>query len=868
MLPADGRESVGKKWHRGGSNSFISQSVGHKEFDKNADIHSVRSGIRLRIGRAGGKHAKFYRLRKLMDHIDHRTLPAGRVAVRWFLFLVFFHLIPVPWFMFVVAGLAPASFLFAAGVAGLFNTDFDSLPMAVMFLGPALISGLVFVVFAYLLAAGVGRLRKPVAVTLGLIIILAVCLAVAINPVYISGGHGSSHQFSLLGFLDILGQFRIPMAASVSYFIGLTLLLAVLLIYQHAPQRFPALPLSRDRRRRLLRRSVVFVLIVFMALFCWVHRALFFLKPLADLGFAGAQYRLALSLQKPGSQPGLGASSRHYLERAAEQGHIKAAMALARSPRNAEDKLRWLTVASEGGLPEAQYELYRFMVKSAVADYQSRSAMDWLQSAAEGGFAAAQYELGRILIQGDRQRDIEKNTTQARQWWEKAADSGHGRAMEALAWRYTQAADGFPRHPARAVALLEKMADGYQQGRYGLPQNQQLALSHRKQAEEIKALEKRAAQGDPEALAAIGRQLLGSQTAARQGVTLLEKAANQGDAEIQHELGAIFLFGRHGVEKDLAQGRKWWNLALAQKHVQTMEYVAPAYQNGRFGYPVDLLESRALVELLVEAYRDGRYGVDPDAEREQYWTAELKHFDRLFDMAGGSYQPMGDLQRQAADGDLQAQYQLGRQLLIAGSAGERQKGLQWIARSAEGGHAEAQYRLVTYYENQAHIMRDNPSLGIDLLQAAAEQNHLRAMGTLALAYEKGRYGLAQDFQRSQSWYRKLLQAYESGQYLGEADEDFIAFQRKRLEYVSKARQYQQDQSRRYEQATAQERRIMEIEERYRLEYQKAVNGLARRDGSREGQKQFQARVEQLRQKYIRQRDLEIDRIKRETTEKR
>ena len=112
-----------------------------------------------------------------MGQTDHRPLPAGRVAVRWFLFLVFFHLLPVPWFMFVAAGLAPASFLFAAGVAGLFNTDFDSLPMAVLFLAPALISGLIFVLSAYLLAAGIGRLKKPLAVTLSLIIILAVLAA-------------------------------------------------------------------------------------------------------------------------------------------------------------------------------------------------------------------------------------------------------------------------------------------------------------------------------------------------------------------------------------------------------------------------------------------------------------------------------------------------------------------------------------------------------------------------------------------------------------------------------------------------------------------------------------------------------------------
>ena len=804
-----------------------------------------------------------------MDPTDHKTLPDGRIAARWFLFLVFFHLIPVPWFMFVAAGLAPASFLFAAGVAGLFNTDFDSLPMAIMFLVPALISGLVFALLAYLLAAAVGRLKKPLATTISLIIILTICICVALNPVYISGGHGSSHQFSLLGFLDILGQFRIPMAASTSYFVGLTLLLVVLLIYQHRPQSFPSLPLSRERRRRLLRRSMACGLIVVIASFCWVHRTLFFLKPLADMGISGAQYRLALSLQKnPGSQLGLGASSRHYLERAAEQGHIKAAMSLARSPRNAEDKLRWLTVAADGGLAEAQYELYRYMMKSAVMDYKSRSPMDWLQSAAESGFADAQYELGRLQIHGDQQRGIEKNIQKAQQWWEKAADNGHGKSMKELAWRYTQAAEGFPRDPVKATFLLGKIAEGYRNGRYGLPENQQMALWHQKQAEEIKALEERAAQGDPQALVLIGRLLLRSQTTNTKGVVLLEKAAIQGDARIQYELGDIYLSGRHGIARDLEKGRQWWGRALAQKHVKTMEMVAPAYQNGRFGYPVDLLKSKALMELLVEAYRDGRYGVDPDAKRERHWTSQLKYIDRLFDMAGGSYLPLDGLRQQAAAGDLQSQYQLGRQMLVAGPAGERQKGLQWIERAAEGGYAEAQYRLVTYYENKLHIMRDNPSRGIAFLQAAAEQNHLRAMGTLAAAYEKGHYRLAKDYRQSQMWYQKLLQAYDSGQYIGDVDDQFISFQRRYLEYVTRARQYQEDRARRYSQASALERQIMEIEDRYRLEYQKAVNGLDRRDGSLAGQKEFRARVEQLRQKNIRRRELEIEKIKREAAQKR
>ena len=60
------------------------------------------------------------------------TLPPGRVATRWFLFLSFYHLLPAPWYMGVAAGLAPPGFLLLAGVASLFNTDFDSMDFSVL----------------------------------------------------------------------------------------------------------------------------------------------------------------------------------------------------------------------------------------------------------------------------------------------------------------------------------------------------------------------------------------------------------------------------------------------------------------------------------------------------------------------------------------------------------------------------------------------------------------------------------------------------------------------------------------------------------------------------------------------------------------
>ena len=791
--------------------------------------------------------------------------PAGRIAARWFLFLSFFHLLPAPWYMVVVAGLAPAAFLFAAGLAGLFNTDSSSLTMAVMLLAPALLSGLVFALLAYLLAAGIGRFKQPVIRTLSLLSILAVCGAAALNPIYVSGGHGGGDAFSVRDFIDIPGQFRVPAAVSISYFIGLALLLGLLLVYQHAPQAFPTLLQDEKHHKRLVRGSLLAGIVVFVVLFCWVHRMLFFVRPLATMGFASAQYRLAMALKaQVGSEFRSDVTYRQWLERAAAQGHPASAMALSHLPLSADDRLHWLTVAAEGGLAEAQFRLYRLLAGASPAASRTQTALHWLRAAAESGWADARYELGRLLSRGDETLEIEKNPTAARDWWEKAADRGHGGAMKELAWRYEIGADRFPRDPERSVALLKQLAQGYQEGRYGLPQNSQLAASHLQRADRIHALDQRIKAGDPIALATLGRQLLQVSDAAgetkAEGLSLLEQAAAGDDAEIKYELGAIYMFGNHGVGKDFDKGRRWWDQAAAKNHVRTMEYLAPAFQNGRFGYPVDLLKSKELTAKLVEAYRDGGYGVDPDDDKARYWARELKYFERLFDLAGGTYLPLADLRRQANASNPAAQYQLGRQMLVSGAPAERKEGLRWIERAAANGLAEAQYRLVTYYENQLHIMQQDPKRGVALLEAAARQNHLPAMGTLALAHHKGRYGLEKDYRQARDWYAKLLQVYASGQYDGEIDDRFIDFQKRQLGYATRALEVQEEKTRRFQQASPLERRVIEITENYRKQYEQAVNALDRRDGSVGGAKALRAEMQRLRQTYIDLREQEIEKL--------
>ena len=803
-----------------------------------------------------------------MTNRDLKVPPPGSSARRWFLFLSFYHFLPLIWYLGVAGGLAPGSFLFAAGVASLFSGDSDGFGMAALLLGSALVGGLIYYLAAWLMAAIIGRLNKPLGRTLILLTLFGSCLIAAMQPIFISGGHHRSQVYSLFDFVEVLGEFRVPANYTIGYFSGLALLLVFLLVYQHVVAGKQAISAQKWRQRRRARRQIVIALIVILFLSLgWTHRTLLFVKPLADLGFAAAQYQLAMVLKEESMKRyGRPGGYQDWLVKAAEQGHLRAAQELVLHPRNRQEKLRWLVVAAEGGMAQAQYQLYRELLRATPGIEVNRSAADWLMAAAGNGHAEAQFDLGRAYLSFNPVLQLKRNPEMAQSWWERAAiDNGYTRALSELAWRYEQGADGFPRDARRAIELYQSLAAAYKEGSESLEQNLQLAADYLIRAEGLIDLEERVAAGDPKAQEELGRNLLqvtnGTIETRTEGIRLLEQAAAHGDTELQYEVGAIYLNGRNDIETDLQRGHKWWAKALEKHHLKTMEYVAKAHQNGRFGYSIDLLKSQALVTKLVEAYRDGAFGVQPDPLEARRWSDELKHLDRLFDLAGGNYQSPTLLQAQAESGDPSAQYQLGRQLLVSGPVTQRKQGIHWIERAAEGGLAEAQYQLVTFYDRQSGIMRKDPDRGIAMLTAAAEQNHLPAMGALALGYEKGRYGLERDFEKAKEWYQRLLDRYAADDYLGEVNDQFIPFNRQRLIYVNRALEREREMVRRYESASPRERQIIEIEERYRQQYQNAVNALPRGNGTKEAKLQFQKEVKKLLEKYNQLRDAEIQKIK-------
>ena len=153
----------------------------------------------------------------------------------------------------------------------------------------------------------------------------------------------------------------------------------------------------------------------------------------------------------------------------------EAALLLVKYAPTREEREHWLEVAAENGHGEAQYRLYRSLLRDAPTDDNRIRARGWLEKAAANDFGDAQHTLAKYLITGDQTLQIAKDVDQARRLWEGAAQNGHYAAMGELAWRYAKGFGGFPRDPQRAIVLYNRIADGYAVGLKGLPLNPAMA---------------------------------------------------------------------------------------------------------------------------------------------------------------------------------------------------------------------------------------------------------------------------------------------------------------------------------------------------------------------------------------------------------
>ena len=480
----------------------------------------------------------------------------------------------------------------------------------------------------------------------------------------------------------------------------------------------------------------------------------------------------------------------------------------------------WFRKAAEQGSAEGKYQLGRLYEEGAVTEngigvgQDWKKAAGWYKSAAEQGYADAEWKIGLCLRDG---KGVEKDVIWAKLWLEKAALQGHEEAQ----------------------AALEKLKAGIQEKDDPLVTEQMAAED-----------------GDVVAQCHMGQRCFRGEGVPKDevaGATWYRKAAEQGYAEGECRWGDCLRMGR-GVEKDEAAGVEWYRKAADQGHVGAKYRLGECFRLGQ-GTRQDV---QAAQQWYYEAAEEGHAGAQRtigkylmaagdkkgslgwlqksaeggDAEGQYYLAlchqkglgtaknpAAAKQWLRASAKNGyvAAQSALNALERntgglpvRARQGDRNAQYELGKELVHSRDEKEQAQGLAWLGKAANAGVVEAAVWLGNYYE------RKNPQESFHWWSRAADMGSPEAQWQMVRLCQKGE-GTPQSDSEALRWARKVAER---------GDEEAMSFV---ADCYANGRGCRRD----YEQAKrwyirAGERRNAERMERLAAEHKQSFNNLKRK----------------------------------------
>lgn len=180
------------------------------------------------------------------------------------------------------------------------------------------------------------------------------------------------------------------------------------------------------------------------------------LESKAQHGDVGAMARLGVAYWGKQGIPTDYVKGKMWLERAADGGPIVAQMFLGSAyvsgnglPKDNAQAAKYLLEAAQqpnvdasaqSSQALAQYFVARMYEEGDGLERSHEKAMQFLQMAAMGGCSPAQFDLGSLYNSG--MGGVAKDKAVACQWFEKAADHGHPRAMFNTGYCYQLGAGG------------------------------------------------------------------------------------------------------------------------------------------------------------------------------------------------------------------------------------------------------------------------------------------------------------------------------------------------------------------------------------------------------------------------------------------
>lgn len=133
-----------------------------------------------------------------------------------------------------------------------------------------------------------------------------------------------------------------------------------------------------------------------------------------------------------------------------------------------------------------------------------------------------------------------------------------------------------------------------------------------------------------------------------EAAVVFRKAADKGDPEGQFRLGKLYSLGE-GVKKDLAEAHRLILAAAKQGHRQATNVMAQAYLSAQLGIPASARNGEEslhwvqaaegndylpAIDALLLAYRNGGFGLSPDAKEAERLQAKANALRNIQEDAG------------------------------------------------------------------------------------------------------------------------------------------------------------------------------------------------------------------------------------------
>ncbi|MEC8099002.1 MAG: SEL1-like repeat protein, partial [Pseudomonadota bacterium] len=211
--------------------------------------------------------------------------------------------------------------------------------------------------------------------------------------------------------------------------------------------------------------------------------------PLAEQGFARAQYNVGVMHEMGEGVPKYYKTAVKWYTLAAEQGYIFAQYNLALKffkgegvAKDPDAAVKWYTLAAEQGHVKSQYNLAVMYDTGDGIPEDNAAALTWYTQAAERGHIKAQYNLG---LKFDNGTNVLEDDEAAFGWFKLAAEQADGRAEyqlgsmyergEGVAQSYPAAIRWYTRAAEKGIASAQfNLGLKYDIGR-GTPENDELA---------------------------------------------------------------------------------------------------------------------------------------------------------------------------------------------------------------------------------------------------------------------------------------------------------------------------------------------------------------------------------------------------------